>query len=797
MVICQPFLLPYYTHKMKKLLLIIACLFTISFTVNAQQNITGNVKNAQGLPIVKATINVLDFNLTSTTDNKGNFEIKNAPQGSITISVSAIGYATVIQSTAGNTSLDVVLEDAKVKLDEVIISAQKRDENLLNVPISITAFSANKVNDYRIQNTRDLSGLIPNFYSSNPGDGRNVTSIRGIATTSYDPAIATYIDGVNQFSLDTYISSLFDVERIEVLRGPQGTLYGRNAMGGVLNIITKAPTNYASGFATVDVGNYGQQRFSAGIKAPIIKDKLFFGAAGLVGRQGGFYLNEFNNTKFDEIKSFQGNYYLKLQASAKFALTLNVKHNENRNNGTFPLVASVEDALANPFKLSQNSTTQMVDNLFNASLSAKYSGNAVNFVSQTAYQSNYRFYKTPIDGDFSPLDGVSIVNNYGKDWNKVKVYTQEFKLSSNTAPNSKIKWLAGLYGFYQDNPVKQGTHFGADGELLGAPFPNFTSVATNSGESYGASAFGQISYAISSKLEMTLGLRYDYEHKKMSALGEFVMEGMEPVVTQNDTSSTASFNAFSPKLTMAYKIATNNNIFASYNRGYRAGGITSLGSDPSVLPLVSFKPEYSNNFEIGTKNSFLNNRLNINLTAFYTKLMDAQVPTLVLPDAVTITRNVGELTSKGLEFELAVIPFKGFNIDYNFGYTDAKYDELQVPKDGAVVNLAGNKQIYTPKITSALALQHTALIDKLSGLNLVVRGEWNYIGDQFYDLSNKVEQKGYGLINAKIGFTHRKFDLFAWGRNLSDKRYVDYAYDFGAAHLGNPKTYGLTLTSRF
>lgn len=783
---------------MKKILFLLYCSLIANLAVNAQQqHLKGIVKDRANLPIAKVTVQILNANLTTVTDNNGNFEFKNAPKGNLNLRFSAIGYATVVKTVNNDQTVDVLMDDANLKLDEVMVSAQKTEENLQNVPISISALSENKVNNFRIQNTRDLSSIVPNLYSSNPGDGRNVTSIRGIGTTSYDPAVATYIDGVNQFGLDTYIASLFDIERIEVLRGPQGSLYGRNAMGGVINIITKQPTNYHSGFAGIDIGNYGQQRYSLGFKSPLIKDKLFFGAAGLINNQDGFYTNEFNDKDFDQIKSYLGNYYLKLQAGAKFALTLNVKHNENRNRGTFPLVGSVAEALTNPFKLSQNSTTEMVDNLFNTSLSANYSGNSLNFSSQTAYQSNYRFYKQPIDGDFSPIDGVSIVNNYGKDWNKVRVYTQEFKFSSPVASSSKIKWLTGLYGFYQDNPVKQGTHFGADGELLGAPFPNFTSVNTNVSKSYGVAAFGQLVYAISNKLTATLGLRYDYEHKKQSAIGEFVMEGMDPVVTQNDTSATANFKAFSPKFSLAYLLAPNHNIYANYSRGYRAGGITQLGSDPSVLPLVAYQPEYSNNLELGSKNSFLNNQLIINVAAFYIKLTDAQVPVLVLPDAVTITRNVGALTSKGVEVELALKPFRGLNIDYNFGYTDATYTNLEMPKDGETINLTGNKQLYTPEMTSMLALQHNSVVDKESNLNLILRGEWLFTGNQFYDLSNKIQQKGYSLFNAKVGFSHKKFDLFVWGRNLANQKYIDYAYDFGAAHLGNPKTYGLTLTGRF
>ncbi|MFC4144408.1 TonB-dependent receptor [Pedobacter mendelii] len=784
---------------MKRILSLIGISMLICFAVNAQQKskITGTVKDANAASISAVNIQVLNTNLSTVTNSNGEFELNNVPSGKINLRISAIGYATIIKLVSGSETLNVVLQQSNSRLDEVTVSAQKTEENIQKIPSAITAFTAEKVTDYRIQNTRDLATIVPNLYSSNPGDGRNITSIRGIGTTSYDPAVATYIDGVNQFGLDTYIASLFDVERIEVLRGPQGTLYGRNAMGGVINIITKQPSNYTSGFAGVDVGNFGQQRYSAGIRTALVKDKLFFGAAGLYNRMDGFYTNSFNNSKFDKLHGYLGNYYLKFLASDKFALTLNVKHNENRNNGTFPLAGSVNDALENPFVLNQNATTKMVDNLFNTSLSANYAGESINFSSQTAYQSNYRYYTQPIDGDFSPIDGVSIVNNYGKDFNKVQVYTQEFKLSSPASNNSNLKWVAGLYGFHQNSPVKQGTYFGADAALVGAPFPFFTSLNTNTGKSYGLAAFGQITYAVTDKLAATVGLRYDYEHKKQTALGEFLMDGMEPVVTQNDTAATANFKAFSPKFSLAYSIEDNTTIYASYSRGFRAGGITQLGSDPSVLPLVAYKPEYSNNFEIGSKNIFLDDRLSINVAAFYIKLTDAQIPVLVLPDAVTITRNAGELTSKGLELELSAKPVKGLNVDYNFGYTDATYTSLQLPQNGATVNLNGNRQIYTPQITSMLALQYAYELDKSLKINLIARGEWLFTGNQFYDLANQIEQKGYNLFNAKLGVSNKRFDLFFWGRNLGNKTYIDYAYDFGAAHLGNPKTYGVSLVGRF
>ncbi|MBC7417131.1 MAG: TonB-dependent receptor, partial [Pedobacter sp.] len=536
---------------------IFTLLFLVSvYTVNAQQigNIQGKVSDENGMSLSNVYVQVLNSELVTKTKTDGSFSIGEVPSGNLSLRFSLIGYADRIVLVQNRNSVSVAMTSSGLKLDEVVVSSEKREQKLQDLPISVTSLSAQKIEDYRIQSTRDLSALVPNLYSSNPGDGRNITSIRGIGTTSYDQAVATYIDGVNQFGLDTYISSLFDVESIEVLRGPQGTLYGRNAMGGVINIVTKKPTNAASGFLGVDFGKFGQERYSAGIRMPLIKNHLYFGAAGLYNKHDGFYTNRFNNAKFDKLHGFLGNYYLKYLPNNKFSFTLNVKHNENRNNGTFPLTGSVEEALKHPFEVNQNAITRMVDNLFNTSLSANYYGDKINISSQTAYQSNYRHYTLPIDGDFSPIDGVSIINNYGKNWNKVQVYTQEFKFSSPASADSKLKWVGGLYGFYQTNPVKQGTHFGADGELLGAPFPNFTTVNTNTGKGYGLAVFGQLSYAITPKLLATVGLRYDYEHKKLNVQGEFLMDGADAVTTQKDTAGKASFKAFSPKFTLAYKL---------------------------------------------------------------------------------------------------------------------------------------------------------------------------------------------------------------------------------------------------
>jgi iron complex outermembrane receptor protein len=788
---------------MKKKILFLWLLGFIGVSIaqaQGQNVLSGIVQDHNAVGISGATIYLLNTNFGSPSDAQGRFTIRNIPSGQYQVQFSAVGYATITKNITlpgDKAELTIQLAEANKQLGEVMVTAQKRDENPQRVPFSISALSSRQVQEYRLWNSRDITGIVPNLYSADPGDNRNLTSIRGITTTSYDPAVATYIDGVNQFGLDTYMAELLDIERIEVLRGPQGTLYGRNAMGGVINIITRQPTNQTSGFAELSYGNYGQQRYSAGIRTPLIKDKLFLGASGLFRKQEGFYTNLFNNTDFDRQHVTMGNYYLKYLANDRLNFTLNVKHNANRNNGTFPIVSSPEEAFADPFKLNQNSVGKMIDNTTNSSLSVNYAARAFNFSSQTAYQSNYRYYNQPIDGDFSPIDGVSIVNNFGSDWNKVRVGTQEFRFASSARAQSAFNWIAGAYGFYNDNPVKQGTHFGQDAEMVGAPFPNFTSININNGTSYGLAFYGQGTYRIRPKLDLTAGLRYDYERRKQSIRGEFQPDGEAAIVSLPDTTAKVGFKAFSPKFSLSYHLAENNTIYATYSRGFRAGGLTQLSSDPSQPPLYAYQPEYSNNFEFGLKNTFLDKRLRLNLAGFYTNVTDAQIPTLVLPEAIIITRNAGKLISKGAELELSATPAKGLEVAYNLGYTKAEYTHLALALNGGQVTLNGSRQIFTPDVTSMLAVQYTYKLGSSQKLRLIARGEWRYLGNQYFDLANQLEQEAYSLLNARVGLSSRRWELFLWGRNLEDKKYIDYAYNFGAARLGNPRTYGISVRANF
>jgi iron complex outermembrane recepter protein len=243
----------------KKLsVLCLVVMLSVAAMAQQQKGLSGRVTEKSGKPLGYVTVRVLNTNATAMSDAAGNFSIPGISPGNYDVEISHVGFTSITESVqvrenAGATFV-FVLQDQAVQLEDIVVTADKREQVLQKTPGSISAFSSRDVQQYRLWNSKELTALVPNLYANNSGDDRNVTSIRGITTTSYDPAVAVYVDGVNQFSLDTYIPQLADIERIEVLRGPQGSLYGRNAMGGVINIITKQPGNTLNGFAEVSVG---------------------------------------------------------------------------------------------------------------------------------------------------------------------------------------------------------------------------------------------------------------------------------------------------------------------------------------------------------------------------------------------------------------------------------------------------------------------------------------------------------------------------------------------------------------
>jgi iron complex outermembrane recepter protein len=759
------------------------------------------IADEKGISVVGATIHVLNTEVSVLSNESGRFTIPDLPAGQYTLEISAVDFAKIerqISLPVTGDSLVIKLVPSSRRLDVVVVTAEKKESNMQNVPVSITSLSTKDIEAYRLWESKDLKGIASNLYASNPGDGRNVFSIRGITSTSYDPAVVTYIDGVPQFTLDTYIPQLFDVDHIDILKGPQGTLYGRNAMGGVINIHTKQPDDQIRASFELSSGNDGLERYTFIFSAPLIKGKLYLGAAVMYEASFGYYINDFNNSNFDLQHRSADNIYLKYLMNANWSFTMNMKNLWNRNKGAFTLNPTIESAFAKPYHLDQNAIGEMVDNSLNTSLVIRHTGQKMDFSSLTAYQSNYRYYKSPVDGDFSPLDIISIVNDYGNKWNNVNAWTEDLRLSSATASVSPLKWTVGSYLFLQKSPNKQGVHFGADAALAGSPDSNYTIVSTSQIKNQGVAFYGRVEYSFLRKFSAAAGIRYDYQQSSAEVSGLLIPDGSpNGFPTQADTSGKTSYSAISPMASLSFHPSEHAHIYASYSRGYRTGGLTQLSSDPSQPPLYPYKPEYSDNYEVGMKNNFFSDRLQANFALFYNNVKDVQVPTLILPDAITVVKNAGALTSKGVEAELQGLVLPGLELTYHAGYTHATYSNGNLSSNGNTVSLDGKHQVFTPEVTSMTALQYTRTFPKHVGISLFIRGEWYYFGKQYFDLANQLEQTSYQLLNASAGVTFSVFTISAWLHNITGTKYIAYAYDFGASRLGDPYVYGVSMKFRF
>lgn len=485
------------------------------------------------------------------------------------------------------------------------------------------------------------------------------------------------------------------------------------------------------------------------------------------------------------------NLQLKYFLSKGWSIQADLKQYIANNDGAFPLVNDKKALFEKPYTLSQNLGSTMRDNSRNASIVAKHKGKKTDITLQHARQRNYRYYENTLDADFSPADIVGIFNNYGKDFNTVTVTTNELRFNSvKSSPNQAFDWSAGIFQFTQKSPTKQATVFGNDAGLFGVPDKNFSIISINNGDNNGLAAYGHMSYKVNDKVSVNGGMRIDRENRQLTIGSEYEKQPRPAFPVMKDTTGKSSYGAFSPKLGIQYQLNANELMYLSFSRGFRSGGLTSISSDPSQIPLSAYNPEFSNMFEAGFKGQDKNKHIRYAVAFFYNNVQDIQTPFLLLPDAVTIIQNAGKMNALGLEAELEVLLTKGLTLQYNGGITNAEYKTLAAVSNGNQVDLSGNKQVFTPSSTNYLSTQYQTTIGKHEWM---IRLEYSHTGRQFFDLANKIEQKAYGLLNFKTGIRTKHFDISIWGRNLTGTKYINYAYDFGAANLGAPRMIGAGL----
>lgn len=794
-------------------------LFVFSFSTYSQDITLSGSVTAEGTPAIGVNVYIEGAAIGTSTNIEGNFTLI-VPKASESVSFSLIGYKSQVISIGANRHFKIdLIEDAEL-LDAIIIRgfptvttlARKRQENVQKIPESLVVLNAQEIEDAGISGIPDFINTIPNAsFTSSQNIGTHALTVRGISQLRLAEApVAIVIDGINAPNPGMIDQEMFDIEQMELVKGPQGALYGRNAIGGALNILTRKPTNQHNGFVKLGYGNGNTYKANASSSGPIISDKLLYRISGGYKNSDGLITNDFTGKEVDfyEDLSARGQLYLNISDNFSADIIGNYSNTEGgaayNVRGCDPLLQSIgactinadpldiDDMSLNPIGDEPGFSDRTVSDL---SLRMRVGLPFGTLTSSTALSSlEYNFNG---DLDFSPLREL-----FQNQHLESSSFSQEIRLSSNSGSN--FNWIVG--GFYQNvnrevNSAGQVSSAGIFVNIIGLPptdleneilYPIIANDEENSNETL--AFFGQASYLINNKTEITFGLRFDRDTR--------FQDDLIGMVARDET-----FTEWQPKLNISHRFNRNIFAFASYSRGYRSGGYNF----PSVIRYPElYEAETTDNYEIGIKTNSPNDRLVANLSAFIIDYDETQTSVVELDGGGAVIINLGNTRNIGAELDIRYRATKNLDIFASAGFIDPK-----ITKNGAdipdslsnTLNFEGN---FTPMInlnSSFLALQYNIPLSKSNSLKL--RAEHEHRGPLYWNASNINKQSSREFVNARATFTHtkgrQKWALTLFVNNLLD---TDYSQEFTAREFasplfgdlrwpGQPINYGANISYRF
>ncbi|WP_324171825.1 TonB-dependent receptor [Sulfurimonas sp.] len=636
-------------------------------------------------------------------------------------------------------------------LDTVTVTAQKVEENMQRVPISLTVFDEFDLKDKNIKSVKDIAYYTPNLLLFDSGGfGGLAPTIRGIST---DPqlsssSVSIYIDGIPFSSSTANDMLLNNVKRVEVLRGPQGTLYGKNAEAGVINIITNKPNNEFNSEIGIELGQDNKKEYLASVSGPIIKDKFYVGLDIKHYEKDGFlYNSNLKRIENDRENNF-AKLYLRMTPTDNLDVSL-ISTILKRNDGT----------------ISQNNLG-VVDNRVTTS---DLIGYIKNVTKTAALKVEYTFdkyklesvtsYKKYIDkrlGDFDFTAGVPYTFHSKLDIPLTDL-SQELKLSY---VDDRITWITGLFA---DKSKTEG------GYVLDSTIPNKTGTYLSTSDDDSLGIFAHVDYKLTDKLSVLGGIRYDKSNKKFDN-------------KKTNIKLSNSFSAVSPKFSLQYQINQDKMVYVTISKGYKSGGFYQFAPTDKI----SFDDETIWSYEIGSKNSFLDNKLVFNFSLYYMDIKDMQVMTAI-DNASSYISNAGVASSKGIELELNYNIIDDITLFSSFGYNKTIFGEF---KD-YFGQYKGNYNPYAPKYNYSLAVQYR----NINGY--YARADLNGVGDMYLNRSNSLKQDAYELVNLKLGYESEDYDIYLYGKNIFNKKHdTEGLYDYYTV-VSEPREVGIQLSYRF
>jgi len=665
----------------------------------------------------------------------------------------------------------------QLNLNEVVIqSVKETTEPLLQLPAAATFLNSKTVEQREINSLKDATAIVPNLFM--PDYGSKLTSpiyIRGVGSKINSPSIGLYVDDVPYFEKAAFDFELTDIERIEVLRGPQGTLYGRNTMGGIINVYTKDATNQPNAKLMLSAGNYGLKRTRATINTPITK-KSALSIGAFYSQRDGYFTNHYDSSKVDEETSFGGHLKYKVKFNQHFQLTV-MSAAERMEQGGYPY-APYTDSTRYTAPINYNHESGYDRDLWSNAVTLTYQTEKtlIRWVTSHQYLKDYQ----DIDQDFSPANTFVVTQDM-----KQNVLAQEIIVKHRFNPH--FNWVAGLWGFKQ----------WSDSQLDLATNGNATYTKTYDSPTAGAAAYSELTMSdIPQGLSVTVGLRYDTEESGLDYLHTKPGTDSPVVVSQFDHS--LNFHQLLPKLAVSYLITPQTNIYGIIAKGYKSGGFNTSFEQPQD---ETFDPEYSWNYELGLKSDVVKNKLQAGLALFYIDWRDQQVTQPVYPSKKgTMLKNAGESYSQGFEVEINAHPIKNLNLGLSYGATLAKYEtyyrdtvNVDPTKD---VDYNGNYFPLVPNHTFMASASYFVPFQAKYFKGMDVNLNYQDIGKIYWNEDNKSWQDSYTLLNGKLAFIMPHIRLELWGKNLLETEYNSFYFQMSGKSFvqqGKPRTFGMNL----
>jgi iron complex outermembrane recepter protein len=703
------------------------------------------------------------------------------------------------------------------ELEEVMVTARRRSETFRDVPMTVNVFTAETIESAGIDSPADFIARVPNMtLVETQNAGNAFVVIRGISQArNSEPSVAVMVDGVLETNPAEFNQELFDIEQIEVLKGPQGAVYGRNAIGGAIIIRTKEPGDEFEGRVKLGVGNGNAYRVQAGIAGPM-GDTFKYRASVSYYSTDGYLPSTFLGGEADPVEDIAGRVRLSFEPNEIFSGDVRLSFDNLDTTGFYFVIPRLDEA--NPFTSfftppdANDVTTPItvnnegVDNrdLFTGALRLNFNLGGGTLSAVSAYNSTEEII-TGDAFDFRPRDTAvfTFVGPLFSDLNQsqfldLSSWSQEIRFTSGD--EGRVRWIAGGYFVHTDRFISTGNM----ADTGAGVFPvyreprrtgnNFnTTFLADSQDNDAWAVFADVTFEMTEKLELDLAVRYDEDKRENTTdtPNDFLPLGATGV--QGDVRS-HTFSETQPKFTLRYKPTEDITLFGGWSRGFRSGGFNQTGvgavADTSGIAGVNdlFEAEVADTWEVGFKGQFLDRRLNVGLSLFDTESTDGYFFVFLVANS---TQNLGNLDAdyKGAEFEISAKVTDNLELFGSYGYTDSEITGMEDP------SVIGNNAPLVSDVTYNLGAQwRQPLGEKLA---LALRADYRHVGRTWWEPYNTTSRDPIDLVDLRIGLEGEKWAVTGWSTNLTDEEYNAEFSPGGFLFRALPQRYGVEFSYSF